>query len=223
MSTLVFLPGAGCTSAIFDAQLEAFPGSVALAYAGTIEAIDGYADAVAAELASRDIEDAILVGFSMGGAVALTLALRHAPQVRALALLGSGSRLRVAPAILDGLASDFDTTARMIAGFLLANPTSERVEFCVGMMYAVGEAQTRAGFAACNTFDVTDRLGAIALPVVAITGERDAMTPPKYGQSLADRIPGAAARILAGAGHLVMVENPADTNEALRAFVAQVR
>ena len=56
----------------------------------------------------------------------------------------------------------------------------------------------------------------LGVPLLAVTGDRDVMTPPKFAQWLADRVPGAAARIVAGAGHLVMIERPAETNAAIR-------
>jgi pimeloyl-ACP methyl ester carboxylesterase len=48
------------------------------------------------------------------------------------------------------------------------------------------------------------------------------MTPPKFAQALADRVPGAKARIVGQAGHLAMAERPDEVNEALRAFVNHV-
>ncbi len=228
MSTFVFIHGAGCTGDIFAAQVAAFPGSLAPTLPGhttpgSTAGIEESADAILAALREGGVNDAILCGSSMGGAIALEIALRHDPRVRALALLGSGSRLRVAPAILEGLNADFAATARTLAGYFYAEPTPERIEASVAMMLAVGQAQTLRDFRACDAFDATERLGEIAVPLCAITGERDAMTPPKYALALADRVPGASARILPGAGHLAIVERPGETNEALRSFVTNIK
>ena len=86
-------------------------------------------------------------------------------------------------------------------------------------MLEVGATTTIADFRACDAFDATDRLAGLALPLLALTGEQDRMTPPKFAAFLADRVPGAEARILPGAGHLAMVERPDETNAALSAFV----
>ncbi|HUN28947.1 MAG TPA: alpha/beta hydrolase, partial [Alphaproteobacteria bacterium] len=75
---------------------------------------------------------------------------------------------------------------------------------------------------ACDAFDRIGQLAEVTLPVLAVTGERDVLTPPKFAQSLADRIPGASARIVPRAGHLAMAERPGEVNEALRAFVNHV-
>ncbi|HTX58920.1 MAG TPA: alpha/beta fold hydrolase [Verrucomicrobiae bacterium] len=221
--TYVFIHGSGCTGEVFAAQSAAFAGSIAPTLPGhgtpgSPCSIDEFADFVAAELAGRDLRDAILCGSSMGGAIALTLGLRRDPRVRALVLIGSGARLRVAPAMLERLESDFAAGARELAPWFFAEPEPARVEAAVRSMLLVGQAQTLRDFRACDAFDVTERLGELSLPLLALTGEHDRLTPPKYAAFLADRVPGASARILPGAGHLAMVERPDEANAALRAF-----
>ena len=226
--TPVFVHGAGCTGAVFAAQLAAFPGSVAIdlpghGAPGSATSIAQFADAVARELQTRGISGAIVCGSSMGGAVALELATRRDPHVRAIALLGSGARLRVAPQILESLERDFPAACRTLAGLFFAEPTPARVAGAIAMMDRVGAEQMLRDMRACDAFDVTDDLSGLSLPVAAITGERDVMTPPKYAEFVASRVPGAFSRIIPAAGHLAIVERPEETNEALRAFVTMVR
>ena len=158
----------------------------------------------------------------MGGAIALELALRREPRVRAVVMLSSGARLRVAPAMLERLERDFDAATAELAQQFYAEPTPERSHASALMMRAVGQAQTLRDFRACDAFNRIDRLEEVALPVLAITGERDVLTPPKFASALADRIPGASARIVPGAGHLAMAERPGEVNDALHAFVNHV-
>jgi 3-oxoadipate enol-lactonase len=224
---LVFVHGAGCTGAVFAAQTSALPDAVALTLPGHTTpgepaSIDAFADAVANELRERDLDDVVLCGHSMGGAIALELAIRREPRVRAIVMLSSGARLRVAPAILDRLERDFDAAAYELAQHFYAETTPERLEASTTMMRAVGQAQTLRDFRACDAFDRIDRLEEVALPLLALTGERDVLTPPKFASVLADRIPGASARIVPGAGHLAVVERPGDVNDALHAFVNHV-
>jgi len=224
---LVFVHGAGCTGAVFHEQIAVLDDAIALTLPGHTtpgepDSIEAFADAVARELSQREIADAVVCGHSMGGAIVLELALRHDPRVRAVVMLGSGARLRVAPAIFEGLERDFEAAAREIQRLSFASPTPERINAAAQVMIAVGQAQTLRDFHACDAFDRISRLQEVNLPLLALTGEQDALTPPKYAQALADRVPTAAARILTGAGHLVMVERPADVNDALRSFVTQV-
>lgn len=225
--TVVFVHGAGCTGEVFAAQTAAFDDSIALTLPGhTIPgepaSVEAFADAVSAQLAARELDGVILCGHSMGGAIALELALRREPRVRAVVMLSSGARLRVAPAVLEQLEHDFEAAARELPHHFYAEPSPELLAASTRMMLAVGQAQTLRDFRACDAFDRIGRLGEVTLPLLAVTGERDVLTPPKFAEALADRIPGASARIVPRAGHLAMAERPGDVNDALRAFVNHV-
>jgi 3-oxoadipate enol-lactonase len=222
-----FVHGSGCTGDVFAAQLAAFPDAHAITLPGHTTpgapaTIGEFADAVSAELAGKAFDEAIVCGNSMGGAIALELAVRADPRVKAIVLLGSGSRLRVTPALLESLEADFAAGARALAPLFFAVPAPERIESAVAMMLHVGQAQTLRDFRACDAFDLTERLDDVRVPVLALTGESDRLTPPKYAQLVADRVPGGLARILPGAGHLAMVEKPEETNAALREFAGRL-
>jgi pimeloyl-ACP methyl ester carboxylesterase len=225
--TLVFIHGAGFTGDAFSAQTAAFDGSDAPNLPGHLTpgepgSVAEFAQFVASYVLEREVSDVVLCGHSLGGAIALQAALDRAVRIKALVLLGSGARLRVAPAFLQGFESSFDATAREVASHFFAQPTAERVEWAVGCMQRVGQAQTLRDFRACNAFDALERLAEITVPVLALTGEADKMTPAKFANALADRVPGGQARIIPGAGHFLMVERPTETNEAIRTFLLGV-
>lgn len=220
---IVFIHGAGCTADVWEAQRPAFreatfyrlPGH---GRPGEADSIGGFADAVLADLPG----DALLVGHSMGGAIALECALRGDPRVRAIVMLSSGAKLRVGPAIFTALETDFETASTEIPRYFFAQPTTERMEQATRAMRTVGQAQTIRDFRACDAFDRIEQLDRVAVPLLALVGDQDVMTPPKFSLALADRVPGGQARILEGAGHLAMVERPDETNAALHAFVDQL-
>ncbi|HEY1680160.1 MAG TPA: alpha/beta hydrolase [Candidatus Tumulicola sp.] len=224
--TLVFVHGAGCTPASFGSFPQRFAGAVTVALPGRCgdasspSSVEAFADFIAGSVAAFR-GDIVLCGHSMGGAVALEVALRGGVSgVRGLVLLGSGSRLRVAPAIFERLEADFPAAARQLAGWFFADPTAERLDAAVADMLVVGQAQTVRDFRACDAFDAGPRLHELRVPVLAVTGERDAMTPPKYAQSLADRVPLGSARIIPDAGHFAMIERPDEVADAIAAFAA---
>jgi 3-oxoadipate enol-lactonase len=224
---IVFIHGAGCTGDVFAAQTVAFRGSFALTLAGHTTpgapaSIAEFADDVTEQLAARDVRDAILCGSSMGGAIALELALREGSRVRALVLLGSGAKLRVAPKIFEALERDFAAASRTLAQAFFAEATQPRIDAAIAMLARVGQPQTVRDFHACDAFDVTGRLAKIRVPVLALTGDGDVFTPPKFAHFVADRVPGAQARILQRAGHLPMIERPAETNDAIASFVSRL-
>ncbi len=224
---LVFIHGAGCTSAVFSGQVAAFDDSIALTLPGhTIpgepQSIEAFADAVVRDLEQREIHEAMLCGHSMGGAIALEVALRGEARVRAVAMISSGAKLRVAPVVFESLKTDFASGVRAFGRYAFADSTPERVDAFVRMMTSVGQAQTIRDFRACDAFDRLDRLEEVDLPLLAVTGEKDLLTPPKFAEVIGDRVRGAEARILPAAGHFPMLEVPADLNDALRSFVTHV-
>lgn len=225
--TLLFIHGAGSTNEVFTAQTAHFADAHAPNLPGHLtpgepDSILEFAAFVAGYVERNGLRDVVLCGHSMGGAVAIQCALERTVPVRALVLLGSGARLRVAPAILEGFQRDFPVTARQVAGYFFANSSRERVEWAASTMERIGPAQTLRDFRACDAFDALERLGEISVPTLALTGESDKMTPPKFAQALADRVPGARARIVPSAGHFVMVERPMETNDAIRTFLLGV-
>ncbi len=217
----VFIHGAGCTPELFSAQREAFPDALVPdlhTLAPHATSIAAYADAVRAYLAPHD-EPFALAGSSMGAAIALELAAANDPRISAVVALGCGPKLRVAPAILIALETAWDAFVEGAPAAFFAARTTALDGAAMSALRSVGQSRTLADFRACNDWDFADRAGAIRVPALVLTGERDAMTPEKFGRLLADRIPGGELRILPGAGHLAMMESPVETNAALRAFV----
>ena len=220
---IVFIHGAGCTADVWDAQRPGFADATFYALPGhgrpgAPDSIGAFADALLADLSG----DSILIGHSMGGAIALECALRGDSRVRALVMLSSGAKLRVGPAIFSALESDFEAASAEVPRYFFAEPTTGRMEQATRAMRAVGQAQTIRDFRACDAFDRIEQLGRVAVPLLALVGDKDVMTPPKFSLALADRVPEGQARILEGAGHLAMVERPDETNAALHAFVDQL-
>jgi len=217
----VFVHGAGCTPAVFAAQMAAFPSAIAPdlhALAPDAPSVEAYASALSTVLASID-EPYALVGSSMGGAVALEATIAGAAPA-ALIAIGCAPKLRVAPQSLATAEADFEAFIASIVPAYFGEATPGLVAAAAAQLRTVGQARTLADLRACDAWDVAERASALRLPVLVLTGGRDAMTPARFGQMLADRIPGGRMRILHGAGHLAMAESPADTNEALRTFVS---
>src|SRR5512133_3755617 len=106
---LVLVHGAGAASDDWPPELRALPGRRVLAVdlpghgaapgpaPGSVAA---FASAVEALLDAHGIASAVIAGHSMGGAIALTLALERPARVAGLVLVSTGARLRVAPEAL---------------------------------------------------------------------------------------------------------------------------
>ncbi len=231
---LLLLHGAGGTLHHWPAELRALPGRRVIAvdlggHGGSPppgqRSIGAYARSVLGLCDTLGIGAAAFAGHSMGGAIALTLALDAPARVAALALVGTGARLRVAQAILEATADPERCLAfaDVSADFALAEgaPPALRREFVEGWR-AGRPAVIHGDFAACDEFDVLARLPEIRCPVLVICGTADRLTPLKYSEALRDRIPGARLEKVAGAGHLVQLEAPGAVASALGGFLSEV-
>jgi pimeloyl-ACP methyl ester carboxylesterase len=74
-------------------------------------------------------------------------------------------------------------------------------------------------YSACNAWDRTADLGAIKAPTLVICGDADRMTPLQYSLDLQRSIKTAQLVIVSGAGHMVMLEQPAFVANAIRQFL----
>jgi pimeloyl-ACP methyl ester carboxylesterase len=227
---LVFVHGAGGSHLHWVPQLRRLAGAntYALDLPGHGQSegqgrtsISAYADFVAAFLEILRLEKVTLVGHSMGGATALDFALRYPKELAGLVLVGSGARLRVAPAILNGIRQDFEAAVRLICDYAFAFDAPEQWKRLSRRQMGQTHPDVLYGdFAACDAFDVMDRLGEIRCPTLAICGTADRLTPPKYSTYLRDNIPAAQLVLVKGAGHMVMLEQPEAVNRAIADFTA---
>ncbi len=232
LAPLVLVHGAGASSGDWPAELRALPGRRVLAVdlpghgaapGPGARAIEAYAAAVEALLDREGIGSAVVVGHSMGGAIALSLALDRPERVAGLVLVATGARLRVAPEALAASASP--------EGLALAAWTMADRSFGPAVRADVREARARriaatapgllhGDLSACDAFDAMARLGEVRVPTLVVCGTEDRLTPPKYASFLAERIAGARLALVPGAGHLVMLEEPRAVADAVAGFLA---
>ncbi len=188
-----------------------------------------YAEDLAGLLEVLGEETVVLCGHSMGGYVALEFLRRHPDRVRGLVLVDSkaeadspeGRKARDAQLALvrdAGLTALADQMAPkllaegapaalldQVRAMILASPLP-------GVAGALGAMRDRA-----DSRVLLPELG--RLPVLVISGDGDALIPASAAEALADAIPGASLEIIAGAGHLPMLEQPEAVTAALHRFL----
>ncbi|QLH79023.1 alpha/beta hydrolase [Halosimplex rubrum] len=183
------------------------------------ETLDAYARDVIA-VAEETGADA-LVGNSLGGAVALRVALDTEFDPGALVLAGTGAKLAVDGGLREWLAGDFDRAVDFLHGEnrLFHDADERTLDRSRSQMRATGRAVTRRDFLTCHAFDVRERLGEVDAPALAVVGERDSLTPPSYHEFLAEELPDCEYVEIPDAAHLAMVERPEAFGRAVGRFL----
>lgn len=165
----------------------------------------------------------VLVGHSMGGAIAQEVALAAPHRLAGLVLMATGARLRVHPSILQGLQEDYEGTARMLARWAHGpHPDPKLLDGFVVQLRETPAAVAYQDFAACDAWDRMAEVGRIRVPTLILVGREDRLTPPKYSRFLHEQIPGSRLVEIPDAGHMLMLEAPDLVAAALVQFLDTV-
>jgi pimeloyl-ACP methyl ester carboxylesterase len=229
---LLLIHGAGGDHLHWPPELRRIPGESVLALDlpghGRSEGpgrgrIEDYVTDVVGFLEALSVTRAVLGGHSMGGAVAQVLALDHPERVAGLVLIGTGAKLRVAPALLDVILTDLRAFLALMADWAFGpDAPAELKELGTKAMGETEPAVLHGDFTACDLFDIRDRLAEIRVPTLVIGGTADKMTPLRFSRYLADQISGAQLEILEGAGHMMALEQPASVAAAVTEFLSRL-
>ena len=238
--TIVFINSLGTDFRIWDAVVDVLDGATSiLCYdkrghglsdvGSTPYSMDDHIDDLAGLLDHLGVHEAILCGLSAGGLVAQGFCARHPDRVKGLILCGTAAKVgttqswneRIAKvenngiaAIADGIMKVWFTpdfhrrNAAELAGvknMLIRQPVAGYVGTC----------------AAVRDADYTADTARIAVPTLVVVGDQDGSTPPDLVRATAERIRAARFEVIAGAGHITCVEQPAALLGLLRDFLAR--
>lgn len=190
-----------------------------------------YADDLAALLDHLRIEQAVVVGCSMGGYTALAMWRQHRDRVRALVLAdtraGADSdetrerrRQLIAVANEEGSLGVANVQIPSLVGKTTREKQPDTYDAVHRMMaQAKPAAIVGAIEAMMGRADSTPMLPTISVPTLIVVGEEDVPTPVKESRAMHRSIAGSHLEVIAQAGHLANVEKPAAFNHVLTEFI----
>lgn len=188
---------------------------------------DGVVDDLERLTDTLGIDDADVVGISMGGKIAVLFHARQPDRVRSLVVADSfagaapdpDARLAETRAKLDALTMPEFGADYMTSRLMPATPAAVHAEFAsvIGGMSKTIYLETLREIV---TRDVDPLLAGIAVPTLVLVGEHDWSTPLAASQHLAGTIAGALLQVIPEAGHLANLDNPAAFDDAAAGFIA---
>ncbi len=232
---ILFVHGAGSNGHTWHRQIDAFgakhspialdmPGHGRSAGVEGLRTVHDYADFVAAFLDQLKIKSAVILGHSMGGAIAMDLGLRHAARVEALILSCAAPKFNVGADRIEGLRAITMGRAPQAFNTDGYSPRTLKENFEVvreGWMEQI-KTDPRVRYTdivACSQVDLREAIAKIDKPTLVIAGADDQGTTPADAEFIASKIRGAARKIIPDAGHYIPRERPAEYNAAIEQFV----
>lgn len=226
--SLVLVPGLLCDGALFAPQIAAFSAdrSIAIAALNRGATVDDMAAAILAWAPPRFA----LAGLSMGGYVALAMAVAAPKRVAGLALLDTAAygdapdrvahrRAQLALADREGLDAVVNQNLpRFLAPHRLTDaPLTGTVR---AMAHRVGlPAFHRQQEAIMARPDRRPMLPNLNMPALVLVGAADELTPPAAAEEMAAGLPDATLTIVPDCGHLSTLEAPGSVNAALAGWL----
>lgn len=195
-----------------------------------------FAEDTSGLLVHLGIESAHVLGYSMGGMIALELILNDLLKLRSLTLVGSTARqggfgtnfLEVLKIAKEKLSNE--EFWRFMANKILSwkffeneKAVSKWLAFVTSDEYYQSVAALKRQADACVGFDVLNQLKDINVPTHVIVGEHDEMLAPRHSELLAKNIHGAQLSCVSDYGHAVYSEGAEDFNPLVLGFLNDVR
>jgi pimeloyl-ACP methyl ester carboxylesterase len=196
-----------------------------------LPSVEALADWLHGVLGALGVEQADVVGHSMGALAALECAARHPERVRRLALLGPSAPMPVSEDLLDAARRNDHVAYELINGWSFAAGSQLGGNRQPGV-WMLGNAmrlmeRTRPGvlhtdLVACNDYANGNAAAArVRCPTLVLIGARDIMAPPRNAQALIAALADVRTLTLPETGHSLMAERPDEVLDALREFLSK--
>jgi len=237
---MVFVHGWGQSASIWFEQRQPFADAIFASLPGHGGAADAppgtWCDALTGQMPATPC---ILIGWSLGGMLALDIALQSPERIAGLVLVSSTPCFRQRPGWPHGCDSETFTAfeqgihapdternrvlsrffSLMLHGDELPRSTfNQLARQAVDRQHPASLSGLEQGLELLNSMDFRGQLDGITMPTLILHGEQDAVVPAAAGRELAGNIPHAVSHILPGCGHAPFLTKAKVFNDKLEAW-----
>ena len=193
-----------------------------------LSSIRDYADFLAYFMDALQIKSAVIAGWSMGGAIAMDFALRYPARTEALILVATAAKFALTDEILKQLWSVM--MGRAPQAFVTDGFAQKTIKENFNVVRELWMEQIKTDprvrytdVRACKEVDLSGAVDAIGKPALILAGAEDVITPPKDAEIINGKIAGSRLEVVADAGHMIPLEQPAALNSAIDKFLAELK
>jgi pimeloyl-ACP methyl ester carboxylesterase len=227
---LVLVHGTGCSADSWRYQVDGlspYLGVVAVdlpGHGGTKPVPDPsirrYASMVEGLIEHIGTRKVFLGGHSMGGAVALQVALERPELLKGVILVATTAyldTLALTPDILLWAGAAVPGKFREL--FFSRSVTEEALAIARGDVRRCSLETVLSDFATCRQFDLRSKLKGMSVPTLILCGKEDRITSARHSKQLHRQIQGSSLMLIPKAGHMLPLEAPVQVNAAIRDFI----
>ena len=199
-----------------------FPGHGRSGGIESLKSIAAYSDCLCAFVQQLKLRPVVLIGHSMGGAIAMDCALRYPEMVAALTLVATAAKFALPPDRIDIWKQVMMGRAQQPFTKDAFSPKTPMNLVQEGWMEQIKtDPRVRYfDFVACSQFDIAARLGEIRKPTLVVCGQDDVVTPVALSEQLRNSIPEARLEVIPEAGHAIPLEKPQELCAVIERFLA---